>query len=74
MVTFAAEFLIMEDAGLTFKTLPFATFKKHSHIKAALVNISILTMNQMNVCNVRSVVHIDKRTENHHPTLLYSTF
>lgn len=37
--------------------------------KAALVNISILTMAQIATCNLKGIILIDKPTENDHPTL-----
>lgn len=39
--------------------------------KATLINIFILGKNQMVKCNVKGVAHIDKPTENHHPTAIF---
>ncbi len=38
-------------------------------IKAALINISTLTMDQMTMCNVKEVARSDEHTEDYHPTL-----
>lgn len=39
--------------------------------KATLINIFVLGKNQMVKCNVKGVAHIDKPTENHHPTAIF---
>ncbi len=40
-------------------------------IKAAIINIFILTMDQMTVCNVKGVAHSDELTENYCSTLQF---
>ncbi len=40
-------------------------------LKAALINIFILTANQKTVCNVKGVTHSDAPTEHYHLTLLF---
>lgn len=40
------------------------------HLKAAPINIILLTVDQLAVCNVKAVAHSDKLIENYHLTLL----
>lgn len=40
-------------------------------LQLTLINIFILGKNQMVKCNVKGVAHIDKPTENHHPTAIF---
>ncbi len=44
------------------------TVLHHSELKAALINIFILAIDQMTTCNVKHVTHHGKPTENDHPT------
>ncbi len=47
---------LWRDGLLTFQDL-----------KAAIINIFLLTMDQMTTCNVKGVSHSDEPTENYHP-------
>lgn len=40
-------------------------------MKAALINMFALTMDQMTTCNVKGVTHTDKTTETYHQTLQF---
>ncbi len=42
-----------------------------SIFKAALINIFVLTIDQMTLCNVKGVPGSDEPTENYHPTLQF---
>ncbi len=43
-------------------------------LKAALMNIFMLTMNQITKCNVKGITHNDKPMENYHYLELFRVF
>lgn len=68
--------IYLENVFLTW-TVRFLSELEHvevefAHfIKAAIINLFILTMDQITMCNMKGVTHNDEPTGNYHLTLLF---